>query len=113
MAYGRILFSGLLSSASPTAVYTAGSSGGVTVTIAHGTICNISGLAVTVAVSVLKASDTVDNTHNAIFGYSLAPGDTLSLKDYLGGAVLTARESIWVTAGTANALTVVLTGWFS
>jgi hypothetical protein len=112
VAFGRILFSGLLTTTAPTPVYTTPPSG-TTVTIAHGTICNVSGSAVTVSMGLLKAGDTVDGTHNAIFGYSLAAGDTLSLKDYLGGAVLTAEESVWVTAGTANAVAVVLSGLLS
>jgi hypothetical protein len=54
----------------------------------------------------------VDGTHNVISGYSLAANDTLSLKDYLAGAVLASGDQIWVSAGTANAVTVVISGWY-
>jgi hypothetical protein len=106
VAFGHILFSGLLTTTAATSVYIAPSMA----TISHGTICNTSGSAVTVSMSVLKAGDTVDGTHIVISSYSLAAGDTLSLRDYLVGATLGYEDSIVVTAGTANAVTVVLSG---
>jgi len=111
VAYGHILYSGLLTTTAPVAVFTMSS--GTTVTIAHGTICNTSALAVTVSMSVLQPGTTVDGTHVAISNYSLAAGDTLSLKDYLDGATLGYGDSIWVTATTANAVTVILSGLVS
>jgi hypothetical protein len=112
VAYGHILYSGLLTTTAATPVFTS-PGGTVTVTIAHGTICNTSALAVTVSMSVLSPGATVDGTHLAISNYSLAAGDTLSLRDYLDGATLGSGDSIWVTAGTANAITVVLSGLLS
>lgn len=110
MAYGHVLFSGMLTTTTPVAVFTMSSG---MVTISHGTICNTSALAVTVSMSVLPPGGTVDGTHLAISNYSLAAGDTLSLKDYLDGATLGFGDSIWVTAGTANAVAVVLSGLVS
>lgn len=107
MAYGHVLYSGLLTTTSPIAAWTMTSG---SATICHGTICNTSTLAVTVSLSVLPPGATVDGTHVAISNYSLAAGDTLSLKDYLGGATLGYGDSIWVTASTANAITVVISG---
>ena len=112
MAYGNghVLYSGMLTTTAPVPVWTMTSG---TVTICHGTICNTSALAVTVSMSVLPPGATVDGTHVAISNYSLAAGDTLSLKDYLDGATLGYGDSIWVTAATANSVVVVLSGLLS
>lgn len=106
--FGQTLYSGQVASTSATAIYTVPT--GKTAKIASGTICNVSGSAVAVSMSILKSGDTSDGTHNIISGYSLAAGDTMSLKDYLVGAMLAEAEAISVTAGTANALDVVITG---
>lgn len=105
---GQILFSGQLSTTSATSVYAVPAN--KTVKIAHGTICNTSGSAVTVSLSLLKSGDTADGTHQIISAYSLAAGDTLPLKDYVGGAMLAENEAVSVTANTANVVDVVLTG---
>jgi hypothetical protein len=108
---GQILYSGQLASTSATAIYTVPSS--KTVKLATGTVCNTSASAVTVTVSLLKSGDTADGTHAVVSGYSLGPGDTLSLKDYIGGAMLAESEAVSVTVGTANVIDVVLTGALS
>ena len=108
MAFGKVLYSGLLTTTNPTQLFVATGNG--TVTITHGTVCNNSGSAVTVSVAVLKNGDSLDGTHYAISGYSLAAGDTLSLRDYLVGALLGHGDAIWATAGVANALSVILSG---
>lgn len=105
---GQILFSGQLATTAATSVYTVPVSS--TAKIATGVVCNISAAAVTVTVALLKSGDTADGTHRVISAYSLAAGDSLSLTDYIGGAMLAEGESINVTAGTANALDVILTG---
>jgi hypothetical protein len=105
---GQILYSGQLSSTSATAVYTVPS--GKTVKIAQGSICNTSGSAASVSLSLLKSGDTSDGTHKVISGYSLGPGDTLALKDYIGGAMLAEAEAVSITVGTANVVDVVITG---
>lgn len=105
---GQILYSGQLSSTSATSVYTVPAL--TTVKIAQGSICNTSGSAVTVTLALLKSGDAADGTHSVISAYSLAAGDTLALKDYIGGAFLATGEAISITAGTANAIDVVITG---
>lgn len=105
---GQILYSGQLATTAATSVYTVPAN--KTVKIAHGTICNTSTSAVNVTVSLLKSGDTADGTHAVVSLFSLTAGDTLSLKDYIGGAMLAELEAISVTAGTANVLDVVITG---
>jgi hypothetical protein len=106
--FGQILFSGRLSTTAATSVYTVPSA--KTAKIAQGTVCNTSGATVNVTVSLLKSGDTADGTHAVISAYPLAAGDTLSLKDYIGGALLAELEAISVTAGTANVIDVAITG---
>lgn len=106
--FGQILYSGQLSTTSATSIYTVPAS--TTVKLSTMTVCNTSGSAVTVTVSLLKSGDTADGTHQVIAAYSLGAGDTLSLKDYIGGAMLATAEAVSVTAGTAAVLDVVLTG---
>lgn len=105
---GQVLFSGQLATTAATTIYTVPSS--KTVKIAQGTVCNTSGSTVNVTVSVLKSGDTADGTHAVISAYPLAAGDTLALKDYLGGAMLAEAEAISVTVSTANVVDVVITG---
>lgn len=105
---GQILYSGQLSTTSATTLYTVPSN--TTAKVATMTLCNVTGSAVTVTVHLLKVGDTADGTHSIISGYSLSPGDTLSLRDYFGGAMMATGEAIAVTAGTANAVDVVITG---
>jgi hypothetical protein len=106
--FGQILFSGQLATTSATTVYTVPAS--TTVKIASATLCNTSGSAVTISVALLQSGQVADGTHAVISGYSLAAGDTISLKDYIGGAMLATGESISVTASTANVIDVVITG---
>lgn len=105
---GQILYSGQLAATTATSIYTVPT--GKTAKIASATICNTTAATVAVSVSLHKVGDTPDGTHRVISGYSLAGGDTLSLKDYLSGAMLGEGEAVSVTAGTANAVDVVLTG---
>lgn len=105
---GQILYSGQLATTAATAVYTVPANS--TVKIATCTVCNTSAGAVTVTVSLLKVADTADTTHRVVSAYTLAAGDTLSLRDYLAGAMLAEGEAVSVTAGTAAVVDVVLTG---
>lgn len=105
---GEILYSGQLSTAAATSVYTVPAS--KTAKIAQGSVCNTSAASVNVTVELLKSGDTADGTHRIISAYPLAAGDTLSLGDYLAGALLAEGEAISVTASVANAIDVVLTG---
>jgi hypothetical protein len=106
--YGQILYSGQLSSTSATTIYTVPAA--TTAKIATATLCNTSASAVTVTIQLLQSGQSADGTHAVISGYSLAPGDTLSLTGYIGGAMMATGESISVTAGTASVLDVVVTG---
>jgi hypothetical protein len=106
--FGQILYSGQLSTTSATTVYTVPAS--TTAKVSQGTLCNTSASAVLVTLSLLKSGDTADGTHTVISAYSLAAGDTLALKDYIGGAMLATGEAISVTASTANVIDVVITG---
>lgn len=106
--YGEILYSGQLSTTSATTVYTVPSL--TTAKIATATMCNTSGSAVAVTFQLLQSGQSADGTHSVVSGYSLAAGDTLSLRDYLGGAMLATGEAIAVTAATANVIDVVITG---
>lgn len=105
---GQILYSGQVATTSATTLYTVPS--GKTVKITSGTICNASASSVNVSLSVLKSGDTVDGTHLVLSTYPLAAGDTLPLKDYLGGALLAEAEAISVTVSTGAVIDVVLTG---
>lgn len=74
-------------------------------------ICNTSGAAVTVGISVVKAAGTAGNANRVVpTTYSLAAGDTLSLRDYLAGHVLGPADFISAIAGTATAITFVMSG---
>jgi hypothetical protein len=106
--YGQLLYSGQLSTTSATSVYTVPAS--TTVKIAQGTICNTSAAIVNITVALLKAGDTADGTHAVLSAYPLGAGETLKLKDYLGGHMLATGEAISVTVGTANAIDVVISG---
>lgn len=105
---GKILYSGQLATTSPTAVYTVPLL--TEAEIDQAVVCNTSGTAATISVSILKKGDTVDGTHEVIHLLSVPAGDTQSLKDYLGSTRLGPQESIWVTAGTGAVLNVVITG---
>lgn len=66
---------------------------------------------VPVYLSIVPVGGTVgDGTHRIINNYSLAPNDTLSLNDILGGAMLGPNDGIAAYAGNANSVTFVLTG---
>jgi len=77
---------------------------------ATGCLCNTSGSAVTVSVSIIPSGGSVDGTHRIVSGYSLAAGDTLSLAEYLSGMLLGAGDAVSVNAGTGSAVDVTLSG---
>ena len=105
---GQVLYSGQIATTSATTLYTVPAS--TTAKVATMSLCNTSGSAVTVTVHILQSGQTADGTHSVVSGYPLGAGDTLSLRDYIGGAMLATGEAIAVTAGTANVLDVVITG---
>lgn len=83
---------------------------GQSVKVAHGVLCNVTGSAVTVYLSVIKSGGAVDSTHRVISGYSLAANDSLALSTYLAGAMLGPGDVIAGYAGTASAVDLVITG---
>lgn len=105
---GQILYSGQPSTTSETAVYTV--SANTTVKIASGTLCNTSGSAVTVNVSVVPSGGTADTTHRVVSAFSLSAGNSLSLKDYLEGVMLGAGDFISISVGTSSTVDAVITG---
>lgn len=69
------------------------------------------GYAVTVFFSIIKAGGTIgDGTHRIISNYSLGASDTISLRDYVSGAMLGPGDAISGFAGYAGAVDVVITG---
>lgn len=78
--------------------------------VKHGTLCNVTGAAVIVNVAVVPADSSYDGSHRVINSYSLAANDTLPLGDYLGNCHLGPGDAVYVAAGAANAIDVILTG---
>lgn len=77
----------------------------------HGTICNISVAAVIVSMSIMKSGQAIGSTqHRLLHQYSLAAGDTLSLRDFIADCCLGPGDFITVTAGTANTIDVIISG---
>ncbi len=109
---GRVLVSTQVTATTETAVYTVPANSAVKV--ASASIANVTGATVTVSVAVVGPGGTMgDGTHKVLYQYPLAAGDTISHKDVLSaldGAFLDAGAIIAVTASTANAVDVVLTG---
>jgi hypothetical protein len=66
---------------------------------------------ITVYLSIVAAGGTLgDGTHRVIHGYTLAANDTLSLKDYIAGAMLGPGDIIAGYASLAGAVDIVATG---
>jgi hypothetical protein len=65
---------------------------------------------VTVSLSLHKSGDVADGTHTVLAQVPVAAGDTLSLRDYLDGAMLATGESVWLKASQANVITVTMSG---
>lgn len=80
------------------------------VKVSHGVLTNVSAAAVTVSVALVPSGGTADGTHRIVYQYSLAAGDSLSLADYLAGAMLGPGDFISVLASAASAVDVVITG---
>lgn len=102
----RVLASLQLASGDNT-IYTAGAS--TAAKLATLTLCNTSGSAVTVSVSLVPPSGTVDGTHKVVSGYSLAAGDTVTISE-IAGAFVEATAFVSVNASAGSAVDAVLTG---
>lgn len=92
-----------------TALFTTAASTSVKIT--HGVLCNVTASPVPVYLSVIKSGGAVgDGTHRVIAGYSLAANDSLSLRDYLDGAMLGPGDIIAGYAATASSVDIVISG---
>ena len=105
-----VLYANTLTAATETALYTCPSAS--TVRITNASVCNTStSAAVTVSISLVSQAGTGGaTTARVVSAYVLAAGDSLPLKDLLGGHVLgynTAGDSITALASTATAVFVV------
>lgn len=86
--------------------YTVGAGHGVK--LGTGSICNTTGAAVTVTISVVPSGGTAGATNRIISAFPLGAGDTQSLKDYLAGAYLGPGDFISAVA-SATGVALVLT----
>ena len=104
-----ILVSQQITVTTETVVYTVPANKAVK--LAQGSLCNVTGSAVTVSLGLCPSGGTVgDGTHRVINNYSLAANDTLPLGDYIGGHMLGDGDKITVVCATANAVDVVISG---
>ena len=106
----KVLASAKIAVTTDSAVFTVGAGHGAK--IATMTLCNTDTVAHTCGVSVVASGGTVgDGTHKILADtFSIAAGDTFSLKDFIGGAELGDGDIIACHAGTANVIDVVITG---
>src|ERR1700704_648408 len=81
------------------------------VTIKSATLTNTTVSTVTVSLSVLKVGQTADGTHRIMSSFALAGGDSLldGVKE-LVGVCLGPGDFVSAIAGTASAVTLVITG---
>lgn len=102
----RLLASQQLTATGENLAYVVG--GFTEVTITSAALCNVSGSAVVVGVSIVPNGATAGATNKLLFQYSLPAGDTVDLRDYLVGLSLGVGDSIWVNTATANAVNVIM-----
>lgn len=72
-------------------------------------LCNTTGSSVTVSLSVVKTGGTAGATNRILSAYPLAAGDTTIITE-IEGLFLGPGDFISTTAGTASAVTFVLSG---
>lgn len=96
--------------AAEAAIYTCPANSAVK--IANASVTNVSGAAVTLGIAVVKNGGTIgDGTHKIVPAtYSLPAGDTLPLKDLLGGHVLGPGDVIAAVCSSATAADFVMSG---
>lgn len=105
----RVLYSGQLADTNEDTLYTAPAGGSCV--LRHGTLTNVTGAAVNISLSILKAGQTAGSgQHRILYNYALPAGDTLSLLDYLGGACLGPGDFVTGAASVASAIDVVISG---
>ncbi|HAM24195.1 MAG TPA: hypothetical protein DCM51_01350 [Actinobacteria bacterium] len=74
------------------------------------TLTSTSGSAINVDVYVVPSGATAGNQHKIVNTYSLASGDSLSLKDYVAGLMLGEGDTIYCKAATGSVINAILTG---
>lgn len=74
------------------------------------TLCNTSGVAVTVDVYIVPTADVPGDQHKIVHSFSLPAGDTQNLTSYVGGLMLGEDDAVWVRASTGSVVNAVLTG---
>lgn len=104
---GKILASGQVPGTGATTVYTVPVASAVK--IASAVLCNATGSAVTVSVSVAPSGGAVDATRVIVSAFVLAAGDSTTLNE-LVGAMLDAGALISVTASAGTAINYLFTG---
>lgn len=104
----QVLYSAQLGTTADATVYTAAAA--TTVKITYGMLCNTTGTAATVSLGVCQTGQTAGAAHRVLSVYTLGAGDSLSLADYLDGVHLGPADFITANAGTASAITLVLSG---
>lgn len=113
-AYPRVLAAQQLTSTAETTILSPGgaplAAPGTSVSITHGVLCNTTGSAVTVSLSLVPSGGTAGVANRVMAAYSLPAGDSLDLRGYVVGAKLNEGDFLSALAGTANAVTVVLSG---
>lgn len=92
---------------SEAAIYTVPSARGVKVATA--TLCNTTGAAVTVSLSLVPNGGTAGALNRVIANLAIAAYDTQSLRDYLAGAMLAPGDLISGVA-TATGVSLVVSG---
>lgn len=98
---------GLLTTTSPTVLYTVPAAS--TTRITSFSITNKTATAALIDVSVVTTGGTVDGTQLVVSGYSVPAHDSTIIKEVIGG-FYPAGTFISVTAGTVNALCYSISG---
>lgn len=72
-------------------------------------LCNVSGAAVNVAVSIIPSAGVVDGTHKILSTYPIPANDSLTV-DEVGDMWLAEGDKVSVNSGTTAAIDATLTG---
>lgn len=80
------------------------------VKIATATLCNTTTSPVEVNLSLVPTGGSTGAAHRFVSSYDLGAHDSLSLSDLIGGAMLGPGDFIAGFAGSANAVSLVITG---
>lgn len=104
---GRVLASGQVSGTSASTVYTVPAASLVKLVTA--VLCNVSGSAVTVSVSIVPAGGTAGSSNRIVSGYSLAAGESIVLNEVAGG-LLDAGAFVSVQCSAGSSVNYLLTG---